>query len=182
MILAMNQTPHPLAPPPRIRGEGEPRSNSNTSPRVLFDGEPNFFLGNVRSVFVGLSLLFFMCLSTCVAAEDLPEGFQRIKGKYADVITDFPLDAEIRSLPTVFDAAVPRWCEEFDMDLKDVADWHVEAFVMLRRDEFKKAGFIPSKLPEFPYGFQFGNQVWVVEQPSPYYRRHLLLHEGRIGS
>lgn len=165
----MRQAPRPLA----------------ASPRVACEREPRFFLSRANSVFGPVDLLFSLCvaifsltLSTCMAAEDLPEGFQRVKGKYVDVITDLPLDAEIRSLPSVFDAAMPRWCEEFDMDLSDVADWHVEAFVMLRRDQFKKAGFIPSKLPEFPYGFQFGNQVWVVEQPSPYYRRHLLLHEG----
>lgn len=165
----MRQAPRPLA----------------ASPRVPCEREPRFFLSRANSAFGPLDLLFSLgvaifslTLSTCMAAEDLPEGFQRVKGKYVDVITDLPLDAEIRTLPSVFDAAMPRWCEEFDMDLKEVADWHVEAFVMLRRDQFKKAGFIPSKLPEFPYGFQFGNQVWVVEQPSPYYRRHLLLHEG----
>ncbi len=127
---------------------------------------------------LALLLAFASMDSHLRAADDLPDGFQRIEGKYVDVITDLPLDAEMRSLPVVFDAAVPRWCDEFDVDLAEVADWHVEAFVMLRREEFQKAGFIPSKLPPFPYGFQYGNQLWVVEQPSPYYRRHLLLHEG----
>lgn len=147
-----------------------------TSQKELGRMEACFF--QTTAILTALVLFSGICLSTCVGADDLPEGFQRLKGKYVDVITDLPIDAEIRSLPAVFDAAVPRWCEEFDMDLEDVADWHVEAFIMLRRDEFQKAGFIPSKLPAFPYGFQFGNQVWVVEQPSPYYRRHLLLHEG----
>ena len=111
-------------------------------------------------------------------AQDLPTGFQRLKGTYIDVITDLPIDDEIRALPTLFDKAMPQWCAEFDMRLEDVKDWHVDAYVMLARERFKASGFIPKQLPEFPYGFQFGNQVWVVEQPSPYYRRHLLLHEG----
>ncbi len=124
------------------------------------------------------SVLASICTYGSLVAQDLPTGFQRLKGTYIDVITDLPLDDEMRVLPKLFDAAVPRWCEEFEMRLQDVKDWHVEAFIMLARERFKAAGFIPKKLPEFPYGFQFGNQVWVVEQPSPYYRRHLLLHEG----
>ncbi len=120
------------------------------------------------------------------AADDLPDGFQRIEGKYVDVITDLPLDAEMRSLPVVFDAAVPRWCDEFDVDLAEVADWHVEAFVMLRREEFQKAGFIPSKLPPFPYGFQYGNQLWsssnqvVLSSAFAASRRHALVHESQV--
>lgn len=130
------------------------------------------------AMFAFLSAFLCGAVSTCSAADDLPAGFQRIKGKYIDVVTDLPIDDEIRLLPTVFDAAMPHWCKEFDMELADVADWHVEAFIMLRREEFQKAGFIPSKIPAFPFGFQFGNQLWVVEPPSAYYRRHLLLHEG----
>lgn len=109
---------------------------------------------------------------------ELPPGFQRISGQYVDVITDMPLDDKLNELPKVFDAAVPQWCKIFDVDISDVADWHVEAFMMLDKRRFQTAGLIPSHLPDFPYGFQYGDQVWVSEQPSPYYRRHLLLHEG----
>ncbi len=111
-------------------------------------------------------------------ADDLPPGFQRVSGRYINVITDLPLDDNLRELPKVFDAAVPYWCKLFGMQLKDVADWHVDAHVMKFRERFRAAGFIPENLPDFPYGFQFGNKVWVMEQPSEYYRRHLLLHEG----
>ena len=136
-------------------------------------------VANAIRVLVAIGILLAAAsLASPAAADDLPEGFQRLKGKHIDVITDLPLDEEIRNLPVLFDAAMPRWCEEFDMELDEVKDWHVEAFIMLARERFDSAGFIPKKLPAFPYGFQFGNQVWVVEQPSPYYRRHLLLHEG----
>ncbi len=136
-----------------------------------------------QAMHIGGPWFYLACLvlglgPASLSAQQLPEGFQRIEGKYIDVITDLPIDDEIRSLPVVFDAAMPLWCEEFDMRIEEVKDWHVEAFIMLRRDEFKRAGFIPKILPEFPYGFQYQNQVWVMEQPSAYYRRHLLLHEG----
>ena len=112
------------------------------------------------------------------AQAELPNGFIRLEGTYVDVITDLPVDDELLELPKVFDLAMPRWCEIFDMTLEEVQDWHVEAHVMLDRDRFASAGLIPEHLPNFPYGFQFGNQLWLVEQPSTYYRRHLLLHEG----
>ncbi len=128
---------------------------------------------------LGLLLLLGMISNQVPAlADELPPGFQRLSGKYVDIITDIPLDNELRELPRVFDAAVPQWCKLFGLQLKEVADWHVDAHVMKFRERFRAAGFIPESLPDFPFGFQFGNKVWVMEQPSSYYRRHLLLHEG----
>jgi hypothetical protein len=108
----------------------------------------------------------------------LPEGFSRVSGQYVDLITDMPLNQELQEIPVVFDLAIPKWCEMFSMDIDDVKDWHGEVFVMLERQRFVNAGLIPAHLPEFPYGFQSGDQMWVSEQPSTYYRRHLVLHEG----
>ncbi|MEZ6138222.1 MAG: DUF1570 domain-containing protein, partial [Pirellulaceae bacterium] len=110
--------------------------------------------------------------------DTLPKGFSAVQGQYIDVITDMPLNDELRGLPAAFDAAMPQWCAAFGMQLSEVADWHVEAYVMLERGRFQAAGFIPPHLPNFAYGFQAGDHLWVTEQPSEYYRRHLLLHEG----
>lgn len=108
----------------------------------------------------------------------LPTGFQRLSGQYVEIITDLPLSEEIQQLPKVFDAAIPTWCRVFDMTLAEVADWRGTVYVMLDRGRFQSAGLIPDHLPNFPFGFQFGNQMWLTEQPSAYYRRHLMLHEG----
>ena len=37
---------------------------------------------------------------------------------------------------------------------------------------------LPESLPPFLHGYQQYAEMWVYEQPSDYYRRHLLLHEG----
>ncbi len=116
--------------------------------------------------------------SAAAQLRELPAGYQRVTGEYIDVITDMPLSDELRELPQVFDEAMLLWCEEFGVALEEVATWRVEAFIMLDRGRFESAGFIPKEVPNFPFGFQYGNQVWVAEQPSGYYRRHLLLHEG----
>jgi hypothetical protein len=110
--------------------------------------------------------------------ESLPAGFAVVKGKHIDVITDMPLSDELRELPLVFDAALPHWCRVFDIPLSSIEDWHVECFLMLDRQRFISAGFLPESISHFTYGFQLGDRLWVTEQRSPYYRRHLMLHEG----
>lgn len=132
----------------------------------------------MRGLFISLGWVVLLANAAWGQTRALPPGFQRVEGRYVDLITDMPLDDEIRELPSVFDAAVPIWCRTFGVDASEVADWHSEAFLMLDRPRFQTAGLIPDHLPNFPYGFQYGNQMWVSEQPSPYYRRHLLLHEG----
>lgn len=113
--------------------------------------------------------------STRGAAED---GFERLSGQHLELITDMPVDASIRELATVFDAAMLEWCRMFHVDPVEVVQWRAQVSLMLDRQRFKAAGLLPDSLPPFPHGFQWNDDLWVVEQPSQYYRRHLLLHEG----
>lgn len=112
------------------------------------------------------------------AQEKGSDGFYHFAGKHLELVTDLPPDAELERLPEVFDLAVPIWCETFGVAEDAVTDWKATAYVMLDRGRFKTAGVIPNQVPEFPYGYQYGNLLFVSEQPSAYYRRHLVLHEG----
>ena len=112
------------------------------------------------------------------AQEKGSDGFYHCSGKHLELVTDLPPGEELKRLPEVFDLAIPIWCEAFDVAEDAVADWKAIAYVMLDRGRFKSAGLIPPQVPEFPYGFQYGNLLFVSEQPSAYYRRHLVLHEG----
>lgn len=114
------------------------------------------------------------------AGEQLDPTFTTItsSGKHLTVITDLPIDAELESLPEVFDKAIQVWCERFKVEPRSTADWRPTLYLMLDRNRFKQAGLIPKDIPEFPYGWQYGDKMWVLEQPSVYYRRHLVLHEG----
>ena len=105
-------------------------------------------------------------------------NFQKVKGKHLELLTDLPLDADLEELPVIFDAAIPLWQEIFGVSDTEVQEWVCQGHVMLDRGRFELAGLIPQHLPVFPYGFQYGNQIWVSEQQSAYYRRHLVLHEG----
>lgn len=117
-----------------------------------------------------------------VAQERTAEGFRRYEGKYIELLTDLPdradVNAELEQLPKAFDAAMPLWCEYFGVKLSEVEDWQAQACIMLEKERFRGAGLIPAGVPEFPYGFQYYDQLFVSEQPSAYYRRHLLIHEG----
>ncbi len=137
-----------------------------------------------------LAVVSFCCQQhgQAQSLEELPAGFAVVSGTHIDVITDMPLSDELRQLPRVFDAAMPQWYEVFDIaqdDLRSNAGlgniarpWHVVACVMLDRQRFIDAGLLPTEISTFQHGFQQGDRLWVSEQPSDYYRRHLLLHEG----
>lgn len=105
-------------------------------------------------------------------------GIRKLSGKHLTLYTDLPAGAEIESLPRVFDLAAPQWCEYFEIDPAKIDGWRITGFVMGDKEKFREAGLLPDYLPEFRHGFAYGMEVWVNEQPSDYYRRHLLLHEG----
>ena len=134
-------------------------------------------LHSIRSLACAV-FLTALGLGTSLWAQTADDGFHRVSGKHVEIVTDLPLDDSLRELPEVFDAAMPHWCRTFRVAPAEVESWRTTAYIMLARDRFSKAGFLPEKLPPFPHGFQMGNDLWVVEQASHYYRRHLLLHEG----
>jgi len=105
-------------------------------------------------------------------------GIRKLTGKYLTLYTDVPPSPEVDELPEVFAAAVPLWCEYFEIDPMDAKDWHMTGFVMQEKARFQGAGMLPADLPGFSNGFQRGRYLWLYDQPTAYYRRHLLLHEG----
>ncbi|GIX00858.1 MAG: hypothetical protein KatS3mg111_4190 [Pirellulaceae bacterium] len=107
-----------------------------------------------------------------------PSEFLQVEGAHIRLITDLPHEAEAHELVQCFDLAVEHWRNRFQVPPSQVGQWKCTACIMLERQRFEQAGLISTSIPEFPYGFQYGDQLWVSEQPSAYYRRHLLLHEG----
>ena len=71
-----------------------------------------------------------------------------------------------------------QWCAYFGVDPAAHADWHVRGILMQSRQRFEPAGLLPADLPDFASGYARGDEFWLYDQTSPYYRRHLLLHEG----
>jgi len=106
------------------------------------------------------------------------KGIRKLAGKHLTLYTDLPSGKSVDELPKIFDLAVPQWCEYFGIAPQKAADWHMTGFVMKEKERFAAAGLLPNDLPAFLHGFQWGHELWIHEQPSEYYRRHLLLHEG----
>lgn len=105
-------------------------------------------------------------------------GLRVIAGKHLTLYTDLPASSAVEELPRVFDAAVPQWAHYFRVDPAKVVGWKAQAFLMKDKVKFVQAGVYPSFLPDFKNGFAAAADLWLYEQPSDYYRRHLLLHEG----
>ena len=104
-------------------------------------------------------------------------GIRKVAGKHIALFTDLPA-GEVDELPGVFDAAVPLWCDYFGIRRADAEGWKTVGFVMRDKEPFVGTGLYLDSLPPFPNGYSMGSQLWIYDQPSAYYRRHLLLHEG----
>jgi hypothetical protein len=104
-------------------------------------------------------------------------GIRKLVGEHIELYTDLPSGPEADSLPAAFDAAVPQWAAYFGVDPARTDDWKVRAFVIGDRAKFDALGLMPVG-QDFEHGFASGDDIWLYDQPSGYYRRHLLLHEG----
>ena len=135
-------------------------------------------------------LLLVLAFATPVAAELVDvgravdaarrAGLRILDGAHLALATDRPPRAGdgLAEFPAIFDAAVASWCGHFGMAPHDVADWKAFGCLVVDRERFRAAGLLPETLPEFPNGFCDRNRFWLMDQSSPAYRRHLLLHEG----
>jgi len=138
---------------------------------------------------VFLSLISASVLFVSVAAWASPPiddakaaaaGIRKLSSQRLTLYTDLT-GAEIDRLPAIFDQAFPQWCRYFGIDENRHADWHMTGCLMKEKDRFARAGLLPNDLPPFEHGFSRGRLLWLYDQPSDYYRRHLLLHEGTHG-
>jgi hypothetical protein len=105
-------------------------------------------------------------------------GIRRVAGRRLVLYTDLAARPEIDELAAVFDQAFGAWCGFFGVDPAQQSDWRALACLMGDKARFEAAGLLPSALPDFRNGYSVGRCLWLHDQTSPYYRRHLLLHEG----
>ncbi len=108
-------------------------------------------------------------------------GIRKIDGRHVELYTDIPADPAVDELPRLFDLAVPQWCDYFEVDPAVAQSWRMAAYLINDKAKFEQAGLLPADLPPFLNGFQRGPELWFYQQPSDYYQRLLLLHEGTHG-
>ena len=100
------------------------------------------------------------------------------EGKFIRLTADLESADQCDDLVAAFDAAVPQWLKFWNLPENAVESWKVDACVIRDKGRFKEQKLIPNSLPDFPFGYTKDDRVWVLAQPSEYYTRHLLLHEG----
>jgi hypothetical protein len=105
-------------------------------------------------------------------------GIRKLTGKHLILYTDAPSSAAVDRLPEDFDKAVPQWAAYFGVDLVKTTDWQPCAFLIADQRRFAALGLLPPGHEEFENGISLDSRMWLRDQPTDYYRRHLLLHEG----
>ena len=107
-------------------------------------------------------------------------GLRVLESGRLTLVTDRPpRDGDgVEDLPRIFDEAVAAWCDHFGMAAGAIADWRCFGCLVVDRERFRAAGLLPPGIPAFVNGFCDRNRFWLMDQPNPAYRRHLLLHEG----
>jgi hypothetical protein len=103
---------------------------------------------------------------------------RKLASRHLVLHTDLPPSAEVDRLPTVFDQAVPQWADYFGIERSKTENWQAQAFLIGERRRFDALGLMPAGNDQFINGISIGSRLWLYDQPTAYYRRHLLLHEG----
>ncbi len=167
-LSATKPPPKPFQPPP-IQPANPPKNTSPAAPPL-----PEKSLSDLAARAAAEEFQ----LPKIDDARAAAAGIRKLSGKHLVLYTDLPAAADIDELPTLFDQAVPQWCDYFAVPREKTADWKLVGYLMRDKEPFVGSGMFPPTLPDFPNGFQVGSEFWWFEQPSPYYRRHLMLHEG----
>jgi hypothetical protein len=149
-------------------------------------------LATVRLVFATLfvlSVLWSSAISSAVADEVAiapliatarRAGLRLLESDHLVLATDRPARQGdgVEDLPRIFDQAFASWCVHFAIPPATRSGWRAFGCLMAQRDRFIAIGLLPKEFPAFKNGYCDRNRFWLVDQPSPDYRRHLLLHEG----
>ncbi len=104
-------------------------------------------------------------------------GVRRLEGRHLTLYTDLATSESVDELPKVFDLMFPQLCEFFGLDPQNYESWKVEGFLIGDAKKFEGSGAL-DQVSKLRNGYALRNRIWLREQPSEYYRRHLLLHEG----
>jgi hypothetical protein len=108
------------------------------------------------------------------------QNIRVIKSKHLTLCTDLPPSPEIDRLPEMFDRAVLEYCRFFGVDPKHCTTWHMRGCLIDDVEKFRAADLL-GPFPTQLNGYSVDDRLWVLEQKSDYFRRHLILHEGVHG-
>jgi hypothetical protein len=106
-------------------------------------------------------------------------GIRKYASKHLQLYTDISPE-EAQPLPELMDRVFDAWTDYFGPlpPDREGTEFVMTGYLMADKALFRETGLLPEDLPPFPHGRNKGTRFWMNDQPTPYYRRHLLLHEG----
>jgi hypothetical protein len=106
-------------------------------------------------------------------------GIRTFRSQRLVLYTDLPAELA-EELPPLVDALWHAWEAYFGPlpPARDGSEFQVTGYLMRDQAPFLAAGMLPARLPRFAHGRIDQQQFWINDDQSPYYRRHLLLHEA----
>ena len=105
-------------------------------------------------------------------------GIRRHASQRLILFTDV-IDPQVAQLPQLVDAAYGNLVTQLGElpPSRERDEFQVTGYLMRSQPLFREAGLLPKDLAQFDHGRNRGYEFWLNEQPTPYYRAHLLLHE-----
>lgn len=135
--------------------------------------------GKASMVLSGILALIHFTAAAAVGQEirNSETGLFELRTNQLSLVTDIPIDDELRSWPSLLEQSIEHWRGYFDVAPERMQNLSVQVFLIQDRERFEKLQLL-GQVPGFDEGYQFGNHLYLREQPSVYYRRHLFLHEA----
>jgi hypothetical protein len=128
-----------------------------------------------------LLLLWIVFASTASAqtriSRDPVHGFYVVDSANLQLTSDVPIDDELEAWPNLLAQAIQVWTNEFGEQASKLSRAQLKVYLIADRSKFESAGLLAG-VPSFDEGYQLNNLLVIREQPTPYYRRHLFLHEA----
>lgn len=115
-----------------------------------------------------------------VSAQDIRktnEGFNELVAPNMRLITDLEIDSELMQWPAYLEQAAGQWKQAFAPPPAKLSGLAPVVYLVGDRTRWEQSGLL-SQVPRLEDGFQLGDQLYIVEQSSVYYRRLLFLHEA----
>jgi hypothetical protein len=137
-----------------------------------------------RYAFLSCFLIFllspvgaFVPFASCQELRNKATGLYELQSTRLDLISDLPIDDELRSWSGLLEQSLVQWQDYFHVDANATKGLKATVYVIVDESKFQRNGLMTG-LPAFKEGYQFGDRLYVREQPSTYYRRHLFFHEA----
>ncbi|MBX3448525.1 MAG: hypothetical protein KF777_03145 [Planctomycetaceae bacterium] len=105
-------------------------------------------------------------------------GIETYSSRRLILHTDSP-NPQIAKIPAMVDQLIDTLMEELGpLPLAtDGSELQLTGYLIVQQDRFRNAGLIPEVLPSFDHGRHRGYEFWLNDQPTDFYREHLVFHE-----